>query len=164
MWFSPTSPRLSINLYFMPVFRYRDGPGNPLRHNYEGTLRDLLQFFKPRQPKKLYYQQVREVSSSVRRSFKATWAVEFRASYLFMVLLPTAQDEDHRLWKQEEFQSHMAQQYVSRGGKILWLLWRRFVVCLGYRIQCEYIHQKVMIICSVGTGCALHWFSIKWYH
>lgn len=38
--------------------RYRDGPGNPLRHNYEGTLRDLLQFFKPRQPKKLYYQQV----------------------------------------------------------------------------------------------------------
>lgn len=39
--------------------RYRDGPGNPLRHNYEGTLRDLLQFFKPRQPKKLYYQQVR---------------------------------------------------------------------------------------------------------
>lgn len=38
---------------------YRDGPGNPLRHNYEGTLRDLLQFFKPRQPKKLYYQQVR---------------------------------------------------------------------------------------------------------
>lgn len=41
------------------VARYRDGPGNPLRHNYEGTLRDLLQFFKPRQPKKLYYQQVR---------------------------------------------------------------------------------------------------------
>lgn len=40
------------------VARYRDGPGNPLRHNYEGTLRDLLQFFKPRQPKKLYYQQV----------------------------------------------------------------------------------------------------------
>lgn len=43
------------------VARYRDGPGNPLRHNYEGTLRDLLQFFKPRQPKKLYYQQVGKV-------------------------------------------------------------------------------------------------------
>ena len=46
--------------------RYRDGPGNPLRHNYEGTLRDLLQFFKPRQPKKLYYQQVNQASASLR--------------------------------------------------------------------------------------------------
>lgn len=47
-----------IYLYAVFLCSYRDGPGNPLRHNYEGTLRDLLQFFKPRQPKKLYYQQV----------------------------------------------------------------------------------------------------------
>lgn len=49
-----------INKFICVLFycSYRDGPGNPLRHNYEGTLRDLLQFFKPRQPKKLYYQQV----------------------------------------------------------------------------------------------------------
>ena len=53
------SPTSSLpNLLGGVVGRYRDGPGNPLRHNYEGTLRDLLQFFKPRQPKKLYYQQV----------------------------------------------------------------------------------------------------------
>ncbi|EHB12187.1 Ubiquitin carboxyl-terminal hydrolase 7 [Heterocephalus glaber] len=49
-----TDPML---LQFFKSQGYRDGPGNPLRHNYEGTLRDLLQFFKPRQPKKLYYQQ-----------------------------------------------------------------------------------------------------------
>lgn len=50
-----TEPML---LQFFKSQGYRDGPDNPLRHNYEGTLRDLLQFFKPRQPKKLYYQQV----------------------------------------------------------------------------------------------------------
>lgn len=53
-----SSPSLSSPPAWWLVARYRDGPGNPLRHNYEGTLRDLLQFFKPRQPKKLYYQQV----------------------------------------------------------------------------------------------------------
>ncbi|KAF4791957.1 Ubiquitin carboxyl-terminal hydrolase 7 [Turdus rufiventris] len=54
---------------------YRDGPGNPLRHNYEGTLRDLLQFFKPRQPKKLYYQQLKMKITDFenRRSFKCIW-------------------------------------------------------------------------------------------
>ncbi|CDR18062.1 unnamed protein product, partial [Oncorhynchus mykiss] len=54
---------------------YRDGPGNPLRHNYEGTLRDLLQFFKPRQPKKLYYQQLKMKITDFenRRSFKSIW-------------------------------------------------------------------------------------------
>ncbi|CAI9547745.1 unnamed protein product, partial [Staurois parvus] len=54
-----TDPML---LQFFKSQGYRDGPGNPLRHNYEGTLRDLLQFFKPRQPKKLYYQQVHPVT------------------------------------------------------------------------------------------------------
>lgn len=53
-----SDPSLSSPPAWWLVARYRDGPGNPLRHNYEGTLRDLLQFFKPRQPKKLYYQQV----------------------------------------------------------------------------------------------------------
>lgn len=37
-------------------FRYRDAPGNALRCTYEGTLRDLLIYYKPRGPKKLYYQ------------------------------------------------------------------------------------------------------------
>uniref|UniRef100_A0A8C7JUQ7 Ubiquitin carboxyl-terminal hydrolase 7 n=1 Tax=Oncorhynchus kisutch TaxID=8019 RepID=A0A8C7JUQ7_ONCKI len=51
--------RLNTDPMLLQFFKSQgDGPGNPLRHNYEGTLRDLLQFFKPRQPKKLYYQQV----------------------------------------------------------------------------------------------------------
>ncbi|XP_052358464.1 ubiquitin carboxyl-terminal hydrolase 7-like isoform X1 [Oncorhynchus keta] len=62
-------------LQFFKSQGYRDGPGNPLRHNYEGTLRDLLQFFKPRQPKKLYYQQLKMKITDFenRRSFKSIW-------------------------------------------------------------------------------------------
>uniref|UniRef100_A0A4W3HZV3 ubiquitinyl hydrolase 1 n=1 Tax=Callorhinchus milii TaxID=7868 RepID=A0A4W3HZV3_CALMI len=67
-----TDPML---LQFFKSQGYRDGPGNPLRHNYEGTLRDLLQFFKPRQPKKLYYQQLKMKITDFenRRSFKCIW-------------------------------------------------------------------------------------------
>uniref|UniRef100_A0A3B4X2Q6 Ubiquitin carboxyl-terminal hydrolase 7 n=1 Tax=Seriola lalandi dorsalis TaxID=1841481 RepID=A0A3B4X2Q6_SERLL len=67
-----TDPML---LQFFKSQGYRDGPGNPLRHNYEGTLRDLLQFFKPRQPKKLYYQQLKMKITDFenRRSFKSIW-------------------------------------------------------------------------------------------
>ncbi|MGH0158590.1 UNVERIFIED_CONTAM: hypothetical protein FKN15_000314 [Acipenser sinensis] len=67
-----TDPML---LQFFKSQGYRDGPGNPLRHNYEGTLRDLLQFFKPRQPKKLYYQQLKMKLTDFenRRSFKSIW-------------------------------------------------------------------------------------------
>lgn len=43
-------------LIFRSCFRYRDAPGNALRCTYEGTLRDLLIYYKPRGPKKLYYQ------------------------------------------------------------------------------------------------------------
>ncbi|XP_067426504.1 ubiquitin carboxyl-terminal hydrolase 7-like isoform X2 [Thunnus thynnus] len=50
--------RLNTDPMLLQFFKSQgDSPGNPIRHNYEGTLRDLLQFFKPWQPKKLYYQQ-----------------------------------------------------------------------------------------------------------
>jgi hypothetical protein len=45
-------------LQFIVNHSYRDGPAGPLRCNYDGTLKDILIFYKPRQPKKIYYQQV----------------------------------------------------------------------------------------------------------
>ncbi|XP_070580003.1 ubiquitin carboxyl-terminal hydrolase 7-like [Ptychodera flava] len=50
-----TDPML---LQFFKSQGYRDGPGTALRCTYDGTLRDLLLGFKPRQSKKLYYQQL----------------------------------------------------------------------------------------------------------
>lgn len=40
------------------VCSYREGPGNAIRCTFEGNLKDLLLYSKPKQPRKLYYQQV----------------------------------------------------------------------------------------------------------
>ena len=48
-------------LICLPTFccsRYRDGPGYPVKCTYEGSLKDLLIYTKPRQPKKIFYQLV----------------------------------------------------------------------------------------------------------
>lgn len=38
--------------------RYRDSPGNSIKCGYDGALKDIFQGFKPKQPKKIYYQKV----------------------------------------------------------------------------------------------------------
>jgi len=50
-------------------------PGHPIRCTYEGTLRDMLVFLKPRQIKKLYYQQlsIRINELENKRQFKCSW-------------------------------------------------------------------------------------------
>ena len=57
------------------TFRYRDAPGTALRCTYEGTLRDLLIYYKPRGPKKLYYQVLSIPIDQLenKRQFKCVW-------------------------------------------------------------------------------------------
>lgn len=52
---------LGTDPYLLQFFRnqsYREGPGNPLRCNFDGTLKEILTVIKQRQPKKIYYQQL----------------------------------------------------------------------------------------------------------
>lgn len=44
--------------FFKNQSSYREGPGGALRCSYEGTLKDILLYFKPRQPKKIFFQHV----------------------------------------------------------------------------------------------------------
>ncbi|KAF7489071.1 Ubiquitin carboxyl-terminal hydrolase 7 [Sarcoptes scabiei] len=61
--------------FFKNQSNYRDGPGNPLRCNFDGTLKDILFYFKPKQIKKIYYQlltiSIHELEN--KRSFKCTY-------------------------------------------------------------------------------------------
>uniref|UniRef100_A0A2P2I3R0 Ubiquitin carboxyl-terminal hydrolase 7 n=1 Tax=Hirondellea gigas TaxID=1518452 RepID=A0A2P2I3R0_9CRUS len=53
--------RLGTEPYLLQFFRaqsHREAPGNPIRCAYEGTLKDMLVCMKPRQPKRIYYQQL----------------------------------------------------------------------------------------------------------
>jgi len=40
------------------VGSYRDSPGNPIKCTFDGQLKDVFQGHKPKQQRKMYYQQV----------------------------------------------------------------------------------------------------------
>lgn len=56
-------------------FSYKDTPGLPLRYSYDGILKDLLVYCKPKCPKKLFYQilsiKVNELDN--KKQFKCLW-------------------------------------------------------------------------------------------
>lgn len=69
---------LETDPYLLQFFKsqsYRDGPGHPLRCNYEGLLKDLLVYSRPRQVKRIYYQRltipINELEN--KRQFKVNW-------------------------------------------------------------------------------------------
>ena len=70
--------------------RYRDAPGNALRCTYEGTLRDLLIYYKPRGPKKLYYQVLTIPIDQLenKRQFKCVWVANQFKDERELVLFP----------------------------------------------------------------------------
>ncbi|XP_076333936.1 ubiquitin carboxyl-terminal hydrolase 7-like isoform X2 [Tachypleus tridentatus] len=78
-------------LQFFKAQSYRDGPGNALRCTYEGTLKDLLVTFKPRQPKKIYYQQlsikINELEN--KKQFKCVWVNSKLKEETELVLYPS---------------------------------------------------------------------------
>lgn len=58
------------------VNAYKDTPGNPLPHNYEGTLKDILATInKPKVPKKMHYQKlsIPVVELVNKRPIKISW-------------------------------------------------------------------------------------------
>ncbi|XP_030755284.1 ubiquitin carboxyl-terminal hydrolase 7 isoform X3 [Sitophilus oryzae] len=53
--------RVGTDPYLLQFFKsqsYKDSPGHPLRCTFEGTLKDLLIYSKPKVPKKIFYQQL----------------------------------------------------------------------------------------------------------
>ena len=47
------------------VGRYRDGPAHSIRCTFDGTLKELITYLKPRHPKKIYYQKVPPSAAAV---------------------------------------------------------------------------------------------------
>ncbi|XP_076275619.1 ubiquitin-specific protease 7 isoform X5 [Rhynchophorus ferrugineus] len=53
--------RVGTDPYLLQFFKsqsYKDSPGHPLRCTFDGTLKDLLVYSKPKVPKKIFYQQL----------------------------------------------------------------------------------------------------------
>jgi len=82
MHYEELSKRVATHLetdpYLIQFFKsqsYREGPGHPLRCNFEGSLKDLLVYFRPKQPKKIYYQTLQIPINELenKRQFKCLW-------------------------------------------------------------------------------------------
>lgn len=84
---------LQTDPYLLQFFKpqsYREGPGNPIRCTYEGNLKDLLLYAKPRQPRKLYYQQLNIKINELenKKQFKCTWVTSKLKEEKELVLYP----------------------------------------------------------------------------
>lgn len=69
---------LGTDPYLLQFFRnqsYREGPGNPLKCNFDGTLKDILIAVKQRTPKKIYYQHltIRVNELENKKQFTCVW-------------------------------------------------------------------------------------------
>ncbi|VEN46233.1 unnamed protein product [Callosobruchus maculatus] len=70
--------RVGTDPYLLQFFKcqsYKDSPGHPLRCTFDGTLKDLLVFSKPKVPKKIFYQQlsIRVNELENKRQFKCIY-------------------------------------------------------------------------------------------
>ncbi|XP_046987971.1 ubiquitin carboxyl-terminal hydrolase 7 [Schistocerca americana] len=70
--------RVGVDPYLLQFFKcqnYKDSPGNPLRCTYDGTLKELLVYCKPKTPKKIFYQQlsIRINELENKKQFKCVW-------------------------------------------------------------------------------------------
>ncbi|XP_022916946.1 ubiquitin carboxyl-terminal hydrolase 7 isoform X1 [Onthophagus taurus] len=70
--------RVGTDPYLLQFFKcqnYKDSPGNALRCTFEGTLKDLLVFTKPKMPKKIFYQQlsIRVNELETKKQFKCVF-------------------------------------------------------------------------------------------
>ncbi|KAJ4444389.1 hypothetical protein ANN_06181 [Periplaneta americana] len=70
--------RVGTDPYLLQFFKcqnYKDSPGHPLRCTFEGTLKELLVYCKPKTPKKIFYQQlsIRINELENKKQFKCIW-------------------------------------------------------------------------------------------
>ncbi|KAK2160538.1 hypothetical protein LSH36_131g04007 [Paralvinella palmiformis] len=70
---------LGVNPYMLQFFKcqtnYRDSPGTAIKCAYDGLLRDLFPCFKPREPRKIFYQHltIRINELEDKRQFRCIW-------------------------------------------------------------------------------------------
>ncbi|XP_014681204.1 PREDICTED: ubiquitin carboxyl-terminal hydrolase 7-like [Priapulus caudatus] len=139
--------KLNTDPYLLQFFKsqgFRDGPGNPLRCNYEGTLKDLLVYFKPRQQKKLYYQRlsIKITELENKKQFKCTFVNSNLKEEKELVLYPNKNGSVGSLLKKAE---NFVEWTEDGSGKL------RLVEVVSNKVFC--IHRDdVQLECLITDG------------
>ncbi|XP_052767469.1 ubiquitin carboxyl-terminal hydrolase 7-like isoform X2 [Mya arenaria] len=128
-------------LQFFKVQAYRDGPGNPIRCTFEGTLKDLVSFNKPK-PRKLYYQQlnIRINELENKRQFKCIYVNSKLKEEKELVLYPDKTGKVCDLLEEAKKQIN-----VTESGTLRLL---EVIGCKIYSIQLEDMSLEML----TGTG------------
>ncbi|KAK3717321.1 hypothetical protein QZH41_011551 [Actinostola sp. cb2023] len=95
---------------------YRDAPGNPLPCTYDGTLRDLLIYYKPRGPKKLYYQflSIPVNQLEYKRQFKCIWIISNTKEERELVVWPNKNAQVSELLEEAAIQMDYSSSIVEK--------------------------------------------------
>ncbi|XP_054155064.1 ubiquitin carboxyl-terminal hydrolase 7-like [Oppia nitens] len=139
--------RLGTDPYLIQFFKnqsYRDGPGGPLRCNYDGTLKDILIFYKPRQPKKIYYQQltIRINELENKKPFKCVWVNSKLKEEKELQLYPNKNGTVHDLLDEAKKQIESVDDW---SGKL------RLLEVTSYKIQ-QILAEDILLECLNPTG------------
>lgn len=139
--------RLGTDPYLLQFFKgqsYREGPGNALRCTYEGTLKDLLVYFKPRQPKKIFYQQlsIRISELENKKQFKCTWVNSKLKEEKDLVLYPNKNGYVSDLLEEARKQVELSE---NGSGKL------RLLEVISYKIFCIQ-REDVQLECLNPAG------------
>ncbi|KAH3867833.1 hypothetical protein DPMN_030970 [Dreissena polymorpha] len=132
--------------YLLQFFKpqgYRDGPGNAIRCTFDGTLKELLMYSKPRQPKKLYFQQlnIRINELENKRQFKCIYVNNRLKEEKELVLYPDKTGKVQDLLEEAKKQIDLVET-----GKLRLM---EVIGCKIYSIQLE--DMSLEMLNSTGT-------------
>jgi len=141
---------LTTDPYLLQFFKpqgYREGPGNPIRCTFEGTLKELLLYTKPRQQRRLYYQQlnIRINEMENKRQFKCIYVNSKLKEEKELVLYPDKTGRVSDLLEEAKKQIE-----VSESGRLRLL---EVIGCKIYSIQIEDVSLETLS--STGTTKSL---------
>lgn len=90
---SRVAEHLGTDPFLIQFFKsqsYREGPGHPLRCNFEGNLKDIIQYFRPKQVKRVYYQRLQIPINELenKKQFKCLWIAANLRDEKELVLYP----------------------------------------------------------------------------
>ncbi|RWS24472.1 ubiquitin carboxyl-terminal hydrolase 7-like protein, partial [Leptotrombidium deliense] len=143
--------RLGTDPYLIQFYKpqsYRDGPSGPIKCNYDGTLKDILFFCKPRQPKKLYYQlltiRINELEN--KKPFKCVWINSKLKEEKELLLYPNKSGTVSDLFEEAKKQIDMS---VDGSGKL------RLLEVASYKIT-QILPEDVLLECLNPSGSKVY--------
>jgi len=144
------------HLQFFKSANYREAPGQALRCTYEGSLGELFMYFKPRHPKKMFYQKltipIHELEN--KKQFKCVWMSSDQKEEKELTLYPNKNGKVEQLL--EEAKQHVTME-ANGSGQL------RLLDIVAHKIHCVNRPETPIDALSATSSAATTASSSKVY-